>query len=323
MKHDHYKKAKTQPAPPKIPMQRCVSSPAHRDNKPKDQKHTDHAKNKHHMLAIGAAEELAARGVEFTLVYPSLPAQPNRKEQSIWTHLLDASDADTAHRLRNDPAFQTDPLMLTVQLDEAATKGFSVSVEQLAQNRALWVPELDVFVTAREPLLAFEEHQKELEPWKGKRILDQVHHEPEATYEQFTSRWEDMGSPAYKNPRSVPPGHIVCVTWDSAIPKFGIDRLAGASSDYGNPDKLHFAFDFDERDWRKQLLTDALPVIPSGPVGWHSSPRGREGRKIRHRDDRFGPGRAHQLRRAPARWHRRLERGGRSNAASLSFGIGR
>ena len=104
---------------------------------------------------------------------------------------------------------------------------------------------------------SFDEHQVQLQPWRGKGILDQVRAEPEATYEQYTARWEDMGSPKYVNPSQPFPGHIVCVTWDSAIPKFGIDRGAGVWSDLGNPDKLRFWYDFGD-------LTQGSPTPGKG-----------------------------------------------------------
>ncbi|MEO8427150.1 MAG: hypothetical protein ABI651_08570 [Verrucomicrobiota bacterium] len=195
-------------------------------------------------------------GVEFTLVFPTQPASAPRQEHAIWKHLLQVSDADTVSRLRNDPAFVTDPLLLTVQMNAEATRGFSVSIDQLAKNRGLWVPELDVFLTAGDPPLTFAEHQKELQAWKGMRILDRIHREPEASYEQYTALWADMGNPKNNNP-----SHLVGMTWDSAIPKYGIDRVAAVTSDFGNPDQLRFSFDLDARDWKEQRLTDALPVI--------------------------------------------------------------
>jgi len=195
-------------------------------------------------------------GVEFTLVFPQQATNAPRQEHSIWKHLLQVSDEDTVSRLRNDPAFVTDPLLLTVQMDAEATRGFSVSVEQLARNRGLWVPELDVFLTAGDPPVTFAEHQNELQAWKGKRILDRIQHEPEASYEQYTALWADMGNPQHNHP-----SHLVGVTWDSAIPKYGIDRVARVTSDFGNPDQLRFSFDLDVRDWKEQRLSDALPVI--------------------------------------------------------------
>ena len=103
--------------------------------------------------------------------------------------------------------------------------------------------------------------QVPIQPYAGQRILDQLEREPEATYEQYTARWEDLGSPSYQNPHSVPPGHIVGVTWDSAIPKFGIDRWAGVASDYGNPDKFKFQLDLQGWEWKGQRLTAGLPVL--------------------------------------------------------------
>ena len=49
-----------------------------------------------------------------------------------------------------------------------------------------------------------------------------------------------MGDPSYAHPEQKDPGHIVGLTWDSAIAKFGIDRGAGVWNDYGNPDHLRF-----------------------------------------------------------------------------------
>lgn len=206
-------------------------------------------------------------GLRLTLRYVDTPVTEIQNLHSIWKYLFEHSDADTAGRLRNDPAFRPDARRLTIQMDEQGTRGFSVTVDQLLRTRAFWVPSLDVYVAVGERPISFDEHQEQLRPWRGKGILDQVHAEPEATYEQYTARWEDMGSPKYVNPSQPFPGHIVCVTWDSAVPKFGIDRGAGVWSDLGNPDKLRFWYDFGDLaqgiadSWKSQRLTDGLPVI--------------------------------------------------------------
>ncbi len=101
---------------------------------------------------------------------------------------------------------------------------------------------------------------------KARAVLEQVQQEPEATYELYTSRWEDMGGPAYKHPSQPAPGHIVGLTWDSALYKFGIDRWAGVWNDYGNPDRFRFSLDFGERaagrpSPRVSGSQDGLPVI--------------------------------------------------------------
>jgi len=208
-----------------------------------------------------------ADGLDFTLVYPSEPQSRFQNLHIIWADLIAQSDADTARRLNEDPAFVVNPSKLTVQMNPEGTRGFTVSAEQLVQNKALWIPALDVYLTAGDPPVAFTDHQKDLNSWKGLRILDRVQAETEADYQQFTSRWEDMGSPAYKHPNQPEPGHIVCLTWDSAVPKFGIDRGAGVWNDYGNPDRFRFWFDFGDiakgiaSTWKGQSLRDGLPVI--------------------------------------------------------------
>ncbi|MCX5646193.1 MAG: hypothetical protein NTZ17_16155 [Phycisphaerae bacterium] len=206
-------------------------------------------------------------GVEVTLEYAPMEVKPIEKVQRIWADLIAQSDADTVQRLTQDPAYRPDPRVLTIQMDRDGTKGFSVTVDQLLQSKVFWVPLLDVYITAGDVAPSFAEHQGQLEQYKGRRILDQVRAEPEATYEQFTSRWEDMGSPAYKHPTQPAPGHIVGLTWDSALYKFGIDRGAGVWNDYGNPDHFRFWFDFGDLSkglgyfWQGQRLQDGLPII--------------------------------------------------------------
>lgn len=206
-------------------------------------------------------------GVEFTLAFPELDVKEIANLQKIWAHLVAHADADTARRLRSDPGFRRDPRQLTLQMDADGTRGFSLTVDQLLATRVFWVPELDVFISAGDEPVSFEEHQQALRPWNGLRVLSQLERDPEASYEQYTSRWQDMGSPAYHNPDSVPPGHIVGVTWDSAIPKFGIDRGAGVWNDYGNPDHFRFSYDFGELSpnlagsWKGQKLSNGLPIL--------------------------------------------------------------
>lgn len=207
-------------------------------------------------------------GLVLTLRYTGAPVTEIQNLHSIWKYLFEHSDSDTASRLRGDPAFRPDPRKLTIQMDEQGTRGFSVTIDQLLRNKAFWAPSLDVYVAVGDAPVSFEEHQSQLQPWRGKGILDQVHAGPEATYEQYKARWEDMGSPSYVNPSQPFPGHIVCLTWDSAVPKFGIDRGGGVWSDLGNPDKFRFWYDFGDLSqgigdsWKGQRLTDdGVPTI--------------------------------------------------------------
>ncbi|MBE3123258.1 MAG: hypothetical protein IMZ65_00460, partial [Planctomycetes bacterium] len=246
---------------------------------------TPHAFESGEGLTEGAWQTSAGRGdvdgVAVTLQYP--PGTGTRRQDlgAGWADLIAQSDPDTARRLGEDAAFTPGSPKLTVQLNPEGTSGFSVSVDQLLRNRAMWVPALDVYITAGPQFVDFARHQQELTRWKGQRILDRVKVEPEATYAQFTALWPDMGRPAYRHPRLPDPGHIVCLTWDSAVQKFGIDRGGGVWNDLGwtptpvkpgesiprAPAKLAFRFEFGdlskgiEQSWKSQSLEDGLPVV--------------------------------------------------------------
>jgi hypothetical protein len=208
-----------------------------------------------------------AHGIRFTFVYPDEPEKHLQDLQIIWADLIANSDPDTARRLSQDPAFHLNASKFTVFMDPEGTKGFTVSADQLRDHKALWIPSLHVYLTTGDEPVPFQKHLEQLAPWKGQRILDRVHGEPEATYELYKSRWEDMGSPSYVHPAQPAPGHIVGLTWDSAIAKFGIDRGAGVWNDHGNPDHFQFWHGFGDltrgiRDsWKGQSLKDGLPVI--------------------------------------------------------------
>ncbi len=214
--------------------------------------------------------------LDLVVVHPNEPAGVTQNVHILWTDLIAASDPDTAQRLSRDPSFRTRPSMLTIQMDAEGTKGFSVSIDQLKTERALWIPSLGVYVTAStagaagtagEQPVAFADHLKTLASRKGQRILDRVKHEPEATDAQFLARWEDMGSPLWSYPEQRGPGHIVGITWDSAIRKFGIDRAGGVWNDEGNPDKFRFWLSVGDlargvaQTWKGQRLTDGLPIL--------------------------------------------------------------
>ena len=206
-------------------------------------------------------------GVELALRYDDVPVKPLAKLHPIWQGLFAMSDPDTVGRLRLDPAYRPDPRRLTIQMNREGTRGFGLTVDQLLQSRTFWIPSLDVYVAVGDRPVPWAEHQEQLEPFQGKRILDQVGREPDATYADYTARWEDMGSPAYVHRSQPAPGHVICLTWDSAIPKFGIDRGAGVWNDYGNPDRFRLGFDFGDFSlaakgtWKGQSLADGLPVV--------------------------------------------------------------
>lgn len=205
--------------------------------------------------------------ISFSVSYAGSSSDLKRTAHVMWTDLIVHSDADTARRLLQDPAFLLNPALMTVWFDKDQTRGFTFSPDRLLQDDAIWIPSFDAFLTLEDRPVSFAEYRSKLAPWHDKRILERIAQAPEANYQQFASLWEDMGSPFYVHPHQVAPGHIVCLSWDSAIPKFGIDRGAGVWNDYGNPDHFRFWFGFGDltqgitRTWKSQSLQDGLPVI--------------------------------------------------------------
>lgn len=218
-------------------------------------------------LVQTGATDGAKGGVRFVLDIPPQTGQRQLSLHPIWADLLAGADADTARRLGQDASMDPHAPRLYVQTSAGGAGGFALTIEQLQRERALWVPSLDMYVTAGEPFIEFAAHQKALESWRGKRILEQIQSLPEASYEEYAALWEDMGNPGYTHPRPIEPGHITCLAWDSSIHKFGVDRGAGVRNDYGNPDKFQLWFDFGDltrgiaRTWKSQRLQNGLPVV--------------------------------------------------------------
>lgn len=206
-------------------------------------------------------------GVAFTIVYSPTTVRINDKLHPFWKYLLDHGDSDTIRRLESDPALRIDSRTIMVQTNREGTTGFSLTLDQLLSNKSFWIPSLDLYLTTGDPPVSFNNHQQESALWKGRRILDRIAVEPESSYERFTALWEDMGRPEYIHPNQPVPGHIVGLTWDSVLYKFGVDRGAGVWNDYGNPDRFRFRFDFGDlnddlkQSWKWQRLADGLPVI--------------------------------------------------------------
>jgi hypothetical protein len=218
-------------------------------------------------LRDGAWQTIAGNsdidGMELELSFPRKTISIIQEMHIIWADLIEQSDADTVRRLTSDASFREDDRRITFEMDATGTRGFTMTIDQLLRSGSIWVPSLDVYLTSNHQ--PFTTYEQELAPWKGLRVLDKLHAGKEATYDQYASLWEDMGSPAYMRSNQPKPGHIVCLSWDSAIPKFGIDRGGGVWNDYGNPDHFRFWFGIGDLEngilntWRSQKLNDGLP----------------------------------------------------------------
>lgn len=206
-------------------------------------------------------------GVDLALECEYVGVKDRESLHPIWRDLIAQSDPDTARRLRLDPAHRHDPRKLTIRLHGEGTGGGSVTIDQLLRSKALWIPSLDLYITVGEDAVPFAKHREDLRRFRGLRVLDQVHRHPEATLGAFTARWEDMGTPSYNHPRQTPPGHIVGLSWDGAVPKFGIDHGGGVWSDLGTPGAFRVWVELGDltrelkQTWKEQKLLDGLPVL--------------------------------------------------------------
>ena len=140
-------------------------------------------------------------GIALVVDYPIEAPQPAQHVHVLWTDLIAASDAGTARRLLRDPAIRGDGPALAVRLDEAGTAGFTVTIGQLLAEKALWIPSLDVYVTAGDRPVPFANHLASLESRKGQRMLERLRSEPEADATPSTPRVGRHGAPVVRNPQ--------------------------------------------------------------------------------------------------------------------------
>jgi hypothetical protein len=217
--------------------------------------------------AGGGSIATAVFSLEYPTIDPNDAQDASRPMHVMWADLLNHSDADTVRRLSQDALNQASSGAVTVLLGKEKASGFTFTAAQLVREKALWVPAYDVFITLDDESVSFATYQRSIAALSDERILSRVEKEPEASYEEYVSKWSDMGSPTYVHPHQVPPGHIICLSWDSSIPKFGIDRGSGVWNDYGNPDHFRFWFGFGDlmqgiiNTWKSQRLDDGLPIV--------------------------------------------------------------
>lgn len=186
------------------------------------------------------------------------------KDDAMWGFLMENGTRGQGERLRNDPWNKPDGPLLVVQLDAEGTQGFAISLEQLVRHRAMWLPEHDVFITLAGKPLSFRKHLASL---KGKRVLDEVAAQPEASLEKFKEAWEDFGNPlewkaSWQTEWMGTKGHLtVMAPAHGAIYKFAVDRGGNVRPDFASPHKFRLDLQWDESQWKKQRILNGLPVI--------------------------------------------------------------
>lgn len=229
--------------------------------------HLDSPENPAQSTWRGTAGKGHVETRDLLLSYPSTSVSTIQQLELFWQYLVAHSNADVIRRLADDPAWRIDPRTLTVECESERASGFTVTVDQLTRNRSIWVPSLDLYIATGESPVPLDEYLRSGASSGQTRILQKAEREPDATYEQFTDLWQDMGNPAYIYPRQLGPGHIICLAWDSSIAKFGVDRGAGVWNDLGNPNRFRFWFGFGNLAdgivpyWKSQHLKDGLPIV--------------------------------------------------------------
>ncbi len=180
-------------------------------------------------------------GVSLELSFADIAVRDIDNLHSIWAYLIEHGDAGAARRLKQDPACRPDRRKLTVYLNEAGTRGFSLTVDQLLNNQAFWMPESDVFVSVGDTPPEFDAHLASLE---GERVLDRVACQPEATLAEWTGKWADFGSPHAPNHGHETSwlgtkGHLTgLIARHGSVYKFGVDRWARVRPDLAAVHKL-------------------------------------------------------------------------------------
>ncbi len=192
------------------------------------------------------------------------PRSPARKVHSIWRYLLDHGSAGQVSRLVDDPGLIPDAPVLTVQLAEDGTRGFSVSLELLRRQGAIWVPGHDALVMLAEAPVDPGSHFASL---TGERTLDRVKREPEATLEQFQSLWEDVGDPlVWNKPWETTwlgaRGHlVVTAAAHGSLYKFAVDRAGRVRPDFASPHRFRLDPLWPGSSWVGQRITNGLPIL--------------------------------------------------------------
>ena len=193
--------------------------------------------------------------------------QPGPSHTNIWRWFFENGSPGQVNRLLHDPWRNPDAPVFTVKLNREGTKGFSVGLEQLVQQGAMWLPEQDVFITLAENPVNFDEYLSAL---KGERTLKRIQNEPDASLEQFRKVWTDFGNPLVSDPSwqnwqtqyMGTTGHLtVTAAAHGSIYKFAVDRHGNIRPDFASPYKFMLDIEWPGSQWKSQEIENGLPVL--------------------------------------------------------------
>jgi len=207
--------------------------------------------------------------IMFDIHWPDPSVAPRQLPQhtSMWKYLLENGSPGQQERLKNDPWKQPDTPVFSVILNNDSTLGFSVGMEQLLRQKAIWLPRYDIFITTTKKPVIFRDHIASLQ---GQRTLNRIENEPDASLEQFKNYWTDFGNPTIQDPSwerwqtrwMGTTGHLtVTAAANGAIYKFAVDRLGNVRPDFASPYKFRLDLSWKDSQWQSQKITDGLPII--------------------------------------------------------------
>jgi len=210
-----------------------------------------------------------------TEIYYSKPVAPLRKlaahkdaytikDDAMWGYLMENGSPGQSERLKDDSWFRPDAPLLTVQLNNDSTRGFTIALEQLQKHGAMWLPEHDVYITLADKPVGFNQHLTSL---KGRRVLDDIARQPDATLKSFQEIWPDIGNPikwdkSWQTRWMGTLGHLtITAAAHGSIYKFAIDRWGNVRPDFASPHKFRLDFNWPESNWKRQKISNGLPVM--------------------------------------------------------------
>lgn len=183
---------------------------------------------------------------------------------AMWGYLIENGSSGQSERLQQDQWNQPDAPLLTVQLNKAGTEGFSVPIELLVDQGAMWLPEQHIFITISGQSIDFQKHLASL---RGNRILDQVKEATDATLEEFKKCWADFGNPiawdkSWQTKYMGTIGHLtVTAAAHGSIYKYAVDRWGNVRPDYASSHRFRMNITWQDSEWKSQKIIDGLPLI--------------------------------------------------------------
>ncbi len=186
------------------------------------------------------------------------------KDDAMWGYLMENGSPGQARRLKDDQWNKPDAPLLTIQLDEEGTRGFTIALEQLQNHGSMWLPEQDVYITLADKPVDFKQHLVSL---NGTRVLDEVAQQPDASLETFHKLWKDIGNPnewnaSWQTRWMGTTGHLtVTAAAHGSVYKFAVDRWGNVRPDFASPHKFRLDLQWAESTWKRQKIDNGLPVI--------------------------------------------------------------